>query len=375
MRLKYVIACSALIFATTSCIQDEALNSEAAIDGCTGSENVIMTEISIDTQNRKGTIEVYVPKNVDLREETKKLKFVQPAGCTVTPEKKMDEITDFTFQTYIVTSEDKKWSVPYTVEFIQKDLPTTFHFQEIKLSTNKEYHLFFEGTKEDAEYLKWSSGNPGYQLTGVTQIPSEYPTTQDGNGINQSKCLKLETKSTGSFGAMPGINMHIAAGNLFIGTFDLSKALKDAPRATKFGFPFYHTPTAMKGWYKFKAGSVFTDKGKPVEGKKDECDIYAILYETVGNADMIDGTHDFKDSGNCMLVSMARISAEQQETSEWKEFTLPFEPIAGRTVDQTKLTAGRYKLAIVLSSSREGATFKGSVGSTLHIDELEIEYK
>lgn len=373
MKIKKLIICTFLGFVATSCIQDEALNSEASIDACSGSGNVIMTEITINTEKRSGVIDVYVPKNVDLKEETKKLKFTLPIGATITPQKPIDEIVDFTSLIYIVTSEDQKWSVPYTVEFIQKELPTTFHFEDAKLSDKKEYYIFYEGNKTQEAYLRWASGNPGFQLTGVTQNPDEYPTTQSIDRLNNEKYLKLETKSTGSFGAM--VNMHIAAGNLFVGTFDLSNALKDAPKATKFGFPFYHTPTVLKGSYKFKSGNVFTEKGIPVEGKKDLCDIYAILYETTVNSDMIDGTHDFKDSGNCKLVSIARISASNQETDTWKAFNLAFEPVSGRTVNTDKLKAGRYKLAIVLSSSREGATFKGSVGSTLCVDELEIEYK
>lgn len=42
------------------------------------------------------------------------------------------------------------------------------------------------------------------------------------------KGAKLETKSTGSFGA--GVSMPIAAGNLFIGSFEVGNALKDAMR-------------------------------------------------------------------------------------------------------------------------------------------------
>lgn len=47
---------------------------------------------------------------------------------------------------------------------------------------------------------------------------------------------EIRDKNTGSFGA--GVNMPIAAGNLFIGKFDVSNALADALRATQFGLPF-----------------------------------------------------------------------------------------------------------------------------------------
>ena len=77
---------------------------------------------------------------------------------------------------------------------------------------------------------------------------------------------EIRDKNTGSFGA--GVNMPIAAGNLFIGKFDVSNALADALKATQFGLPFYKVPQSLKGYYKFKAGDIFTENGKPVEGKK-----------------------------------------------------------------------------------------------------------
>ena len=40
MKIKTLIACFILACAATSCIQDEALNSEAAIDACTGARKV-----------------------------------------------------------------------------------------------------------------------------------------------------------------------------------------------------------------------------------------------------------------------------------------------------------------------------------------------
>ena len=38
MKIKTLTSCFFLAFAISSCIQDEALNSEAAIDGCTGAD-------------------------------------------------------------------------------------------------------------------------------------------------------------------------------------------------------------------------------------------------------------------------------------------------------------------------------------------------
>ena len=178
----------------------------------------------------------------------------------------------------------------------------------------------------------------------------------------------LETKDTGSFGAM--VKMYIAAGNLFIGAFDLANALKDAPKATTFGFQFYKRPKALKGYYKFKAGPVYTESGEPQTGKKDRFDIYAVMYEAEDNSFMLDGTNSLTSD---KVVSLARISAEEAlETDQWTSFDLPFKAQNGKEISETELQKGKYKLGIVFSSSVDGAYFRGAVGSTLYIDEVEL---
>jgi hypothetical protein len=47
-----------------------------------------------------------------------------------------------------------------------------------------------------------------------------------------------------------------------------------------------------------------------------------------------------------------------------------FEDVA--PVDQKKLKEYGYNLALVFSSSKEGASFCGAIGSTLYIDEVVI---
>ena len=49
MKIKTLIACFILACAATSCIQDEALNSEAAIDACTG-DDVQLANINADSK-------------------------------------------------------------------------------------------------------------------------------------------------------------------------------------------------------------------------------------------------------------------------------------------------------------------------------------
>ena len=216
--------------------------------------------------------------------------------------------------------------------------------------------------------MEWASGYAGYAMTGVPKTADDYPTFQFANG-KTGKCLSLVTRSTGFFGSIMG--MPIAAGNLFIGSFDVGNAMSNPLKATKFGLPFRHVPTYLAGYYKYKAGDQFTEGGKPVSGKRDICDIYAIMYETSESVPTLDGTNAFTSPN---LVSIARID-DAKETDEWTYFKLPFHMLSGKYIDKEKLTAGKYNVAIVFTSSLEGDHFNGAIGSTLLIDEVELIYR
>lgn len=172
----------------------------------------------------------------------------------------------------------------------------------------------------------------------------------------------------------------MAAGNLFTGSFEID--LGNVLNATKFGVPFYHVPTNFKGYYKYKSGEMFKVKGKDdknnnilidVPGKKDECNIYAVFYETDDNFTTLTGSN-INDNSNPHIILRADIT-DQKECDVWTEFNIPFVFIQGRTIDKDKLKDGRYNLAIIFSSSKNGDKFEGAPNSTLWIDEVEIDYE
>ena len=368
MKIKTLIAYFIFTCAISSCIQDEALNSEAAIDVCSG-DDVQLANIDADSK----VINVYVNKGADLSKQ--KLEFTLPQGATIKVNTPITGDTESTYdfseephsRKFTVTSEDGQWQPVYTVNVILAELPTLFKFEEL-LTTSSEYDTFYEFTpatsQEISKVLQWSSGNPGFKLTGMANSRIDYPTVQVANGF-KGKAVKLETRNTGDFGAM--VKMYIAAGNLFIGTFEVENALTNPRKATNFGFQFYKHPIALKGYYKFKAGEVYSVEGQPQTGKRDKCDIYAVMYEAENNSIMLNGDNVFNSD---KLVLLARI--EPEDIVESDEFTIHFESVKGREIDDTKLQNGKYKLGIVLSSSVDGAYFRGAVGSTLYVDELEL---
>lgn len=375
MKLINLIAGLFMGLTVTSCVQDEAKNSEAAIDACEGAD-VQLTNINTYSK----TVNVYVHKGANLAAQ--ELIFTLPQGATIRASESKSgdktDIYDFSdaphLRQFTVTSEDGVWKPEYKIEITPTELPSVFHFENLLESFGTPYHELYEFEQSSSQenldkVLQWSSGNPGFKLTGMAKTETDFPTVQVANG-RSGKCVKLTTRDTGSFGAL--VKMYIAAGNLFIGSFNVNNALADAPKATGFGFQFYKYPEFLQGYYKFKAGDVYTEGGVPVSGK-DNCDIYAIMYEADNNSFMLDGYNSL-DSDK--LVSVARLPQNMiVESDSWTYFNIPFEGRNGKEIDETKLREGKYKLSIVLSSSVDGAYFKGAVGSTLYVDELVLVSK
>ena len=360
MKLTRLLTCLLLCIIGFSCIQDEAPNAEADIEECIVPGDILKRDPII--VNDKVTL--MVKADTDLTDQAPE--FILTPGATITPASGTKR--DFTSpQKYVVVSEDGHWSKTYTVVYTIAGISTRYDFEHVE-QTGK-YPVFYEMDEfSDKRLFDWASGNPGFAFTGDTS--GEFPTSSSDAG-KSGKCLKLQTMSTGFFGS--ALKMPIAAGNLFMGTFDLGSALsgsEGALKATQFGFPFEHIPTYFTGYYKYKAGDIFESAGKPVEGRVDGCDIYAIFYETDDKVKMLDGTNAFTHPN---LVSIARIN-DQKETDEWTQFYLPFEYIPGRLIDKEKLKAGGYNIAIVFSSSLEGDRFNGAIGSTLYVDEVELIY-
>ena len=63
---------------------------------------------------------------------------------------------------------------------------------------------------------------------------------------------------------------------------------------------------------------------------------------------------------------------EQIERGEWQYFDIPFEFVNGKQIDPERLVNYGYNIAVVFSSSVDGAYFRGAVGSTLYIDTIKI---
>jgi hypothetical protein len=47
----------------------------------------------------------------------------------------------------------------------------------------------------------------------------------------------------------------------------------------------------------------------------------------------------------------------------------------GKDADNKEVADNKFNLALVFSSSKDGAKFEGAIGSTLYVDEVEISFE
>lgn len=357
----------------TACIREEALNAEC---------DIVAVQIPQDILSRSPIISnnevtIIVKDGIDLNGLAPG--FTLTPGATITPASGTPR--DFnTPQQYTVTSEDKEWSKTYTVDIQHTNaVVLNYDFDHVRQvatqSGDGSYDVFYEVGTDGTVSLTWASANQAFALTNPGGTPDTFPTYQYDDSKN-GKCVALTTRSTGAFGLM--VKKPIAAGNLFLGEFDMTNALAQPLKATHFGIPFMSEPVSLSGSYRYTPGEEyceFGDDGKltPVPGKIDEFNIYAVFFEVTHEMQWLDGTNVMAED-NPNIIAVAEIP-NPVPAEEWKEFMIPFAYREGKTIDPDKLKAGHYSITIVMSSSKDGDFFSGAVGSTLYVDDLHLNCK
>lgn len=370
-RLDLTAAC--LLLTLSACIRREALNAEADILNCYLPEEILTgkeIDYTLPFSEARGGYPIFIEVKAGTDLTALAPEFQLTPGATILPTGK--SVHDFTRPVYYtVTSEDGKWQRRYVLSIHYPDttkIPTSFHFEDTERQGN--YDVFYEAS--EGAQLTWASGNQGYALTGNGKAPADFPTSQSDDGYI-GKCVKLTTQLTGSLGEKVG--KPIAAGNLFIGKFELLNALGDALSATQFGTTFRHLPTRLTGYYRYKAGERFYDNGT-YSDRKDRFSIYAVFFEKADSLSYLDGHMAEEGFRSPLMRAIALMPDEEKlETGEWRRFEIPFDyERYGREIDPDKLADGRYAISIVLASSEDGDRFMGAPGSTLYVDEVQIEY-
>lgn len=277
---------------------------------------------------------------------------------------------------YQVTSENGEFQKTYRVIATDERvtfIPFTFDFENYKIDEQYKYTLFYdrEGSKE---LETWSSGNAGFvfSISPITKKqPELYPMQFTDDARTGNHATLLITKSTGTFGA--GAKKPIAAGNIFLGAFDSGNVLGDPLKSTHFGLPIAKKPISFEGYYKYKAGAQVIDQnGKPVS-VVDSCSIVAVIFDAdallarTGLAHL-DGTNMLTDPS--ILATAVLYESSTTMPPVFQKFVLPFD--YKNEPQQEDFEKGRYKIALVMSASKNGDRFMGAIGSVLIVDDLKI---
>lgn len=354
-----------------SCIKSEPKNSEADIVKVyfAPEDNVNLLFPPIITNK---SVMMIIPQN-DGRDLAPMFELTE--GARISPSS--GTLRDFTTeQTYKVTSEDGRWSKDYIIRAMS-NLKLKYDFENFD---RNKYDVFYEVIRDggdnivEQQYI-WSSGNGALGVIMGNKPASDYPTSavwMEGPSGGMGYSARLVTRSTGlgSFVGMP-----IAAGNLFIGWFNSGIAMSKPLQATEFGFPINKKPVAFKGWYQYVSGR-YDHKGNLAypEDRPDSCSIYAVLYKSE-DGEPLDGSNILTSPN----IAATAVFHEPAQTLDGK--WAPFANAPGddrieftyrMVVDEADLAAYKYNLAIVFSSSHNGAYFKGAIDSELLIDNVEI---
>lgn len=206
----------------------------------------------------------------------------------------------------------------------------------------------------------WGTGNKGSSmLSSIGNITS--PTDESVSG----KAAYLESKDA---------QLKLAAGNLFIGDFDLD----GTNGLLHFGRPFTSFPTALRLYYKYTP-SIISIVGSSIEetlpsnlknmvGQSDLFQIYIALsdksepYEIRNNP----SKRQLFDPNDANIIAYGEYTSSESVTS-YKELEIPLEY---RATNRTP----KY-IIIVASSSKYGDYYLGGVGSKLWLDEMELVYE
>ena len=383
MRYYKMIAAALIGSSTlTSCFKDGPLNAECDIEQAyIHVDNPLgmfyqQSDTLINVLSTAEDINFVVRKTTDLTSLAPI--FNLTPGATIFPDNGSEQDFSNGPIVYTTTSEDGQYKRNYRVNFIFSKDMLEYNFDHFSLNTNAPANKYYVWTDLDDEgnpLNNWATGNPGYRMAKGSAQPDEYPTTPWSEEGHET-CVKLTTCETGKFGS--DRKMPIAAGNLFLGEFDTKKALTanaagvKGVLATKFGLPIGSQPVSFSGFYKYKRGDVFTDKNNEVKDSKDYGSIYAVFYDNHDANGEPFVLHGDDVLSSDQIISIANIG-QIDDTPEWTAFNLNFKLQPGKAIDPVKLSNRGYSLAIVSSSSINGATFEGAVGSTLWIDDFSIK--
>lgn len=357
--MKYIFFLMLIITCLPGCIEEDffGLSSFGEIKSMEVSNQA--SQAVIDTEGKVVIIEI--PGGVDLTEITIKALTL---SSFATSDKKAGDIIDLTDSTLIhITAEDGTltvWSIKAEVAALNPQLANS-NFN----AWHKTSDGYYEPGEDPATTI-WGTGNPGTKILGL------FPTTPL-EITDDDLAARMETLFNGNIPA--GFGTPISAGSIFTGKFNPDDIdLSNPQAAIDFGTPFSGRPVSFKINYSYLPGAENKDKqGNPLP-YGDACDIYILL--------------EVRDvSGIRRLATAWFRSDEIVEEAVTQQVDFVYGELPPDAPDYARPADGNYvradsanfilptHLTFVASSSFDGNSFAGAVGSVLIIDDLELIYE
>ena len=373
MNFKTLLATCLVALCVTSCIKEEALNREADILSVTIEDdgflvdlpNAHTNEISlvVDVDKAEFKARYQSGKIIPTIEVSPKATISPTSGETV-------ELSDYKY-IYTVTSEEGR-TKDYVVEVIPYN-PLIQGFEDW-LIVNPNSKRPYEIPKDPM----WVNANQGVNILYKGDFFPTRSIDQWRPGSGGRKSVLLETVRGNRNSEVGVMDIPVYAGSMYRGKFAIKDALKDPLSTTLFGQPHpkdLGKPLVLVAYYKYKSGSPYLSYEGGVKDikdvkedskRKDEPDIYAILYKVPKNAgkNVYLTANDIKTSDKIVATAILEDTSEKEN---WEYLTLKFD-----YKEEVNFDLHDYKLAVVLSSSTDGAMYQGAVGSQLIVDDLRI---
>ena len=222
----------------------------------------------------------------------------------------------------------------------------------------------------------WDSSNPG-TTQGAASIVNKNPTTGVSSPVHteggQAACLKSEFIS---------VNLvftkieKFAAASLYVGKFNSLVGTSGAK--IDFGQTFTSKPISLKGYFQYVPVAIdHVGDGQPAntvsKGNMDVCSIFIILSKgtyQVNNTDVTTLLTEEKVKNNDQFIAYGELPASEcvSTNGQWKEFNIPLK------YKEQFFGEKPTHLIIVCTSSKYGDYFTGGAGSTLYLDDFELDY-
>jgi hypothetical protein len=272
----------------------------------------------------------------------------------------VDQVQDFSSPvSYEVTAEDGSIQVYLvTVKRVGSQI-------QLENSSFEDWYIqtvlgnSFDQPGLDENTTIWGTANRGLALGGASAN-----TTKQLNG--DSSYVRMESV------AAPAL-VRIAAATIFTGKFTESFPSISDPRSNiTLGTSFSGRPLSFSFYYTYQPGSSNEDENGQALAYGDQCDIYLFLENRDGAQVKRVGTAWFRSGTAVTQWTKQEIPVKYgplDATDPWYSFA---QPIDGEVWgDGTEVVT---HITILATSSFEGDFFKGAIGSTLELDNIELIY-